>query len=58
MYLFDEYEQKHANKMEDVEQPYAIALTIEDMSASGKLKQEMLLTSQIESLVRVGVTVS
>lgn len=58
MYLFDEYEQRYANKMDEVEQPYAIALTIEDMSASGKLKQEMLLSSQIESLVRVGVTVS
>ena len=58
MYLFEEYEQKYANRMEEVEQPYAIALTIEDMSASGRLKQELLLNSQIESLVQVGVTVS
>lgn len=58
MFYFDEYENENAARLDEIEQAYALVLTLEDMSKSGKLKQEMLLSNQIETLIQVEATVT
>jgi hypothetical protein len=54
---FEEYERKFDGRMEEMQQPYAIALTLEDLTGSGSLKRTMIEMNQIESLVNVEVQV-
>jgi len=57
MFIFEEYEHKFAGRVQEIDQPYAIAVTIEDLSESGRLRQEMLAMNQIESLTGIQIQV-
>lgn len=57
MYTFKEYDEKFSNK-EEIKQKYSFALTIKDLSGNGRLRQELMQSSQIETLAPIEVEVS
>lgn len=56
MLAFEEYENTFSDK-QDMKQSYSLALTIKDLGANGRLKQELLQKSQIEVLNQTRVQV-
>lgn len=57
MYLHEQIEKEHYGRTDELNQPYALALTIEDLSGEDKLKQALVEMGQIEALATLSVEV-